>query len=92
MLHKLHGVFTELIAKCLNRKHLDGDVVQATGIRSAAAKTLFPNVATTPAAFRRTSFTEEHVTHSDLKKFMLIRNRSTLKIIACCHWLTSLMK
>ena len=33
----------------MNRKHLDADVVQATGIRSATAKTLSPNIATTPA-------------------------------------------
>ena len=42
-------IFIDLIAKTLNRKHLDSNVVQATGIKSMTAKTLFPNVASTPA-------------------------------------------
>lgn len=43
-------IFIDLIAKTMNRKHLDADVVQATaGIKSATAITIFPNVASTPA-------------------------------------------
>ena len=58
-------VFTELIVKCLNRIHLDADVVQATGIRSAAAKTLFLNVATTPVV-QTEQLLEEHVSRKSM--------------------------
>ena len=42
-------MFTDLIAKTLNRKHLDTNIVPATGIKSYVAKTLFPNIANIPA-------------------------------------------
>ena len=42
-------MFTDLIAKTLNRKHLDTSIVRATGMKSSVAKTLFPNIANIPA-------------------------------------------
>ena len=39
----------ELIAKTMNRKHLDTDVVSSTGIKSATAKKNFPNIASVPS-------------------------------------------
>ena len=42
-------VYAELIAKTMNRKHLDKDSVSSSGIKSATAKTLFPNIASVPA-------------------------------------------
>ena len=75
-------IFTELIATCLNRKCLDDDVVQTTGIRSAAAKTSLPNVATIPAVPTE-QLLEEHVSRKTchtlrFEEFMLIRNRSSI--------------
>ena len=42
-------VYAKLIAKTMNRKHLDTDSVSSSGIKSATAKTLFPNIASVPA-------------------------------------------
>lgn len=61
----LYVVFTELIAKCLNRKHLDADILQASGIKSTAAKTLFPNVASTPAVPTE-QLLQEHVSRKTM--------------------------
>ena len=33
----------------MNRKHLDSSMVRSTGVKSGAAKTLFPNIASVPA-------------------------------------------
>ena len=46
--HTLLLYLADLIAKTMNRKHLDSSVVRATGVKSAAAKTLFPNIASVP--------------------------------------------
>ena len=76
-------VFTELISMCLNiKRSMDADVVQATGIGSAAAKILFPNVATTPAVPTE-QLLEEHVSWKSchtlrFEEFMFIRNRSSI--------------
>ena len=42
-------ICVELIAKTMNRKHLDTDVVSSVGIKSATAKNLFSIIASVPA-------------------------------------------
>ena len=66
-------VFTKLIAKCLNGKHLDADVLQVSGIKSTAEKTLFPNVASTPAVPSE-QLLQEHVSRKTMLHAQIIRN------------------
>ena len=40
---------SDLISKTMNRKHLESSMVRTTGVKSGAAKTLFPNIASVPA-------------------------------------------
>ena len=62
-------VYAELIAKTMNRKHLDMDSVSSSGIKSATAKTLFPNIASVPAVS-----TEDLVQQHVSRKSMAHRN------------------
>ena len=40
---------SDLISKTMNRKHLDSSKVRTTGVKSGAAQTLFPNIASVHA-------------------------------------------
>ena len=66
-------VFTELIAMCLNGKHLDADILQVSVIKNTAKKILFPNVASTPAVPSE-QLLQEHVSRKTMLHSQIFRN------------------
>lgn len=46
---KTYSYMPELVAKSMYRKHMDKCGVLIVGVKSAASKTLFPNIASCPA-------------------------------------------